>query len=200
MFGLLATNCSSTREFWRYVVEDKVDAPLTDRGQGQKDTPRQLYPHNVKVVYSDGASSTEVLIPILTSGQQIIIDHKSRTAPSAISLAPLPPTDADKAVDDAYTKSGQPVSSKAPAVSIINTHARIRELVQQGNYALALEYAEQLLSRYPNHVQTLRTKGSLLLKMGEREAALKAYYKAQEIEHDPRVDEQIKTIEKALNQ
>ena len=32
--------------------------------------------------------------------------------------------------------------------------------------------------------------------MGEREAALKAYQKAQDIEPDPRVEEQIKALDK----
>ena len=190
------TACNSTREFWRYVVEDEVEKPMAKRDKGQEDAPRVLSPHNVKVVYSDGSTSTEVLIPVLSSGQQIVIDHKSRGAPQAIALAPLAPADADKDLEDAYIKGGNPVSKKSPEVSLVKTEGRIRELVKDGNYALALEYAEQLLKRYPSHAKTLRTKGSLLLKMGEREAALKAYQKAQDIEPDPRVEEQIKALDK----
>jgi tetratricopeptide (TPR) repeat protein len=62
---------------------------------------------------------------------------------------------------------------------------------------LALEYATQLLQRYPNHVETLRTKGALLLKMGEREAALESYQKAQDITPNSRVAKQIDELKKA---
>jgi tetratricopeptide (TPR) repeat protein len=190
-----ATACTSTREFWRYVVEDDTEKPLEKREKGEVDAPRLLSPYNVKVVYNDGSTSTEVLIPVLSSGQQIIIDHKSTASPQSLSVVPLPPSDADKTVEDAYVKSGGPVSQKGAPVSIVKTQERIRELVKDGNYGLALEFAEQVLKRYPNHVKTLRTKGSLLLKLGEREAALKTYQKAQEIEPDPRVEDQIKAIE-----
>ncbi len=197
LVALAASGCNSTREFWRYVVESDVEKPM--RQAGTEDAPRQLSPHNVKVVYNDGSTSTEVLIPVLSSGQQIVIDHKSRSSPNALSVVPLPPSDADKSVEESYVKSGGPVSQKSPPVSLVKTHERIRELVKEGNYALALEFAEQLLKRYPNHAKTLRTKGSLLLQMGEREAALKTYQQAQEVEPDARVDEQIRALEKALD-
>ena len=63
-----------------------------------------------------------------------------------------------------------------------------------------MQYCEQILARYPNHVQTLRAKGSLLLKMGEQKASLEAYNKAQDIEYDKRVAEQISKIEKMLGE
>ncbi len=195
----LGVSCGSTREFWRFVVEEDVSKSLSARDEGEVDSPRALSPHNVKVVYNDGAVSTEVLIPILASGQQIIVDHKGRGSPESLKLVPVPPTDADKAVEDSYLQSGQPVVQKAPAVSIVKTHEKIRDLAKQGQYELALQYSDQLLKRYPNHVKTLRTKGSLLLKIGERDAALKTYYKAQEIEPDAKVGEQIKLLEKQLN-
>jgi tetratricopeptide (TPR) repeat protein len=191
--------CGTTREFWRYVVEDDVSKTLPRREEGERDTPKALSPHNVKVVYNDGAVSTEVLIPILSSGQQILIDHKGRGNPESLRVVPVPPTSADKSVEDAYLQSGQPVVQKAAPVSIVKTHEKIRDLARQGQYELALQYADQLLARYPNHVKTLRTKGSLLLKIGEREAALKTYYRAQEIEPDAKVAEQISNLERQLN-
>ncbi len=197
--SLSGAACTSTREFWRYVVEDEVEKPLSQRDRGTEDAPRVLSPHNVKVVYNDGSTSTEVLIPILSSGQQVVIDHKSRSAPQALSVVPIPPSEADKSLEDSYVEKGHPVASKSAPVSIIKTEEKIRELVKEGNYALALEHAELILKRYPNHVKTLRTKGSLLLRLGERDAALKTYYKAQEIEPDARVEEQIRTLEKSAN-
>ncbi len=190
-------SCINTKEFWRYVVEDDVDKELPKRQQGTPDDPRPLSPHNVRVVYNDGGTTTEVFIPVLTSGQQIIIDHKATASTQSLKVVPMPPTDADQALEDAYIKSGQPVNKSATAVSLLTTHERIRELAKVGNYELALQYCDQILARYPNHPKTLRTKGSLLLKIGEQEAALKAYYKAQEVEPDPRVDDQIKAIERS---
>jgi tetratricopeptide (TPR) repeat protein len=196
--GLVAS-CSSSREFWQYVVEDNVAKPLM-RETGKKDEPRALSPYNVKVVYNDGTTSTEVIIPILSSGQQIIIDHKGITSPTGLSPAPLPPVDADKSVEEGYAASGNPINDRAPAVSLVKTSERIRELVKSGNYALALVHADQILARYPNHVKTLQTKGSLLLRLGEREAAIKAYQRAQELEPDPRVEEQLKKLEQKVEE
>jgi hypothetical protein len=192
-------SCTSTREFWRYVVEDEVDKPMAAREEGTPDEPRGMSPHHVKVVYNDGSTATEVLIPVLSSGQQILIDHKSQTSPKSLSLTPLPPAQADASVEEAYVKGGHSVDEKSPPVSLVKTHERIRELVKEGNYALALQFADQLLARYPNHLKTLQAKGSLLLRMGEREAALQAYYRAQEIDADDRVAKQIENIEKGLD-
>ena len=72
----------------------------------------------------------------------------------------------------------------------------IRKFVKSGEYAVALQYADQILARYPNHVETLRTKGSLLLKMGERDAAVETYRKAEEIESNPRVREILNGLER----
>lgn len=191
----LLIGCNSTKEFWRYVVDKEVSKPLAERETGTVDTPRMLSPHNVKVVYNDGSTSTEVLIPVLSSGQQILIAHNSRTSPSALSVVPLPPGDADRALEDSYLESGKQVIRKEAPVSIVKTQSRIQELVKEGNYSLALEYADKLLKRYPNHVKTLRTRGSLLLKIGEKNESIKAYQKAQDIEPDPRVEELIKKLE-----
>lgn len=191
----LLTGCNSTKEFWRYVVDKEVSKPLAERETGTVDTPRMLSPHNVKVVYNDGSTSTEVLIPVLSSGQQILIAHNGRASPSALSVVPLPPGDADRALEDSYLESGKQVIRKESPVSIVKTQSRIQELVKEGNYSLALEYADKLLKRYPNHAKTLRTRGSLLLKIGEKTESIKAYQKAQDIEPDPRVEELIKKLE-----
>lgn len=193
----LQLSCASSKSFWRYIVEDEVEKPV--RPKGEVDLPRVMSPHNVKVVFNDGSASTEVLIPVLATGQQIVIDHRTLNAPRSVSLTPLPPVPADKDLEESYLKAGHSIDTKKSPVSIVKTHEKIRQLVKEGNDAVALEYVEQLLARYPNHVKTLRTKGSLLLKMGEREAAIKAYLKAQEIEPDPRVEEQIQATQKSLD-
>jgi hypothetical protein len=193
---LLLAGCASGREFWTYVVEPPVEKPVK-REQGTP-TGQVTSPHVVKVNYSDGANSTEVQVPVISSGQQVIIDQKGRPAQDAVNLVPLAPGPADKSLDETYVKSGKTVSQKAQPVSIVKTQAMVKKLVKQGNYSLALEYVDQLLQRYPQHVESLRAKGSILLKMGEKEAALDAYRKAQEIEPNSQVRKQIVDLEKAL--
>lgn len=188
--------CASGREFWNFVVEEPVKKPITrETGEIEVSTPANQ--QAVKVTFNDGSTSTQVEIPVLSSGQQIVIDHKGRPSEKSIGLVPLPPVDSDKSLEDAYLEKGNSISQRAAPVSIVKTKSEIQKLVKQGNYSLALEYATQLLQRYPNHAETLRTKGALLLKMGERDAALEAYQKAQDIMPSSRVAKQIEEIKKS---
>lgn len=187
--------CASGREFWTHTVEEPVYKP-SNRERGTLPSPGVASGQHVRVAFNDGSTSTEVDIPVLTSGQMIVVDQKARPAGKSLGLVPLPPTSADKALVDAYVKSGQPVNTQAPQISIVKTHATVQQLVKQGNYSLALEYVAQVLERYPNHPETLRIKGSLLLKIGEKEAALETYRKAQGIEPNARVQKQIEELEK----
>jgi tetratricopeptide (TPR) repeat protein len=195
VFLLTLISCASGREFWNFVVEEPVQKPIR-REAGEVEAANPKNQQAVKVTYNDGSTSTQVEIPVLSSGQQIVIDHKGRPSEKGIGLVPLPPVDSDKSLEDAYLSSGNGISQKAAPVSITKTRSEIQKLVKQGNYALALEYSTQLLQRYPNHAETLRTKGALLLKMGERNAALEAYEKAQETEFSSRVAKQIDVIKK----
>ncbi len=195
----LELGCASGREFWTYVVEPPVEKPL-QREKGTQAAPGVVTPHAIKIAYSDGSTSTEVQVPVLTSGQIILIDHKGRPADKALALSPLPMTEADKPLDDAYVKSGKTIAPKTAAVSIVKSHAMVKNLVKQGNFSLALEYIDQLLQKYPQHVESLKTKGSLLLKMGEKEAALDAYQKAQDLQPDPQVEKQIQILEQEVAQ
>ncbi len=196
LVGVLNGGCASGREFWTYVVDEPVEKTLA-REAGTS-AEKVASPHVIKVAYSDGSTSTEVQVPVLSSGQQIVIDHKGRPSQEAINLAPLAPGAADKTIEETYVKSGRPISQKAAPVSITKTQAMVKKLVKQGNYSLALEYVDQLLQRYPQHVESLRSKGSILLKMGEREAALETYRRAEEIESNPQVRRQIEELERAL--
>ncbi len=159
------------------------------------DVPPPDARQQIRIVYNDGAAQTEVYVPVIASGQQVLIDQKSSAAPTGLAIVPYSPTPADKSLDDAYVQSGQPVNSKAAPVSIVKTQEMMRKFIRSGDYPIALQYAEQILARYPNHAETLRTKGSLLLKLGERDAALEAYRKAEDIEPDARVRDTIKSIE-----
>ena len=197
--GLLVgsvVGCASGREFWNYVVEPPVDKTLAR----EKGAPigEVASTQVIKVAYSDGSTSTEVSVPVISSGQQVIIDQKNHRADTAVNVIPLAPTPADQSLDEAYVKSGKALSNKSPAVSLVKTQAMIKKLVRQGNYSLALEYVDQLLQRYSQHTESLRAKGSILLRMGEREAALEAYRRAQELEPSPQVEKQIQELEKKL--
>lgn len=195
--GALLMSCASGREFWMYVVDAPVEKPVA-REQGTA-IGEVKSPHVIKVSYSDGSTATEVQVPVISSGQQVIIDHKSRPAQEALNLVPLAPTAADKSLEETYVSSGRNLQAKSAPVSIVRTRAMVKKLVKEGNYSLALEFVDQLLQRYPQHVENLRAKGSILLKMGEREAALEAYRKAQDIEPNAQVKQQIQSLEKALN-
>ncbi len=192
--------CASGREFWNYVVEEPVAKPLAKLNTDSPIPAAGNSPQYVKVSFNDGSVATEVQIPILSSGQQIVIDHKGRPSERGLSLLPLAPTAADKDLEESYLREGGPIVSTTSPVSITKTQAEIRKLAKQGNYSLALEYATQLLARYPNHVETLRTKGALLLKMGEPKAALDAYQKAQDLQPSQRVQKQIDVLQKAEEQ
>lgn len=198
IWTLVLGGCASGREFWTYVVEPPVQKTVkreqgTPLPHGQPSSPQVI-----KVTYSDGATATEVQVPVINSGQQVVIDQKGRPAQSAVNLAPLAPGASDRAMEESYVKTGKAVVQKAQPVSITKTQAMVKKLVKQGNYSLALEYVDQLLQRYPQHAESLRAKGSILLKMGEKETALEAYRKAQEVEPNAQVQKQIESLEKSM--
>lgn len=197
LIGLLiaTSGCASGREFWTYVVQPPVDKPVSRETGTAIGEPAS--PHVIRVAYSDGGTSTEVQVPVLATGQQVVIDQKGRPAKDALNLAPLAPAAADKSLEETYLKNGRAVNQKAAPVSIVKTNATVKKLVKQGNLSLALEYVDQLLQKYPQHVESLRVKGSILVRMGEREAALEAYRTAQEIEPNAQVKRQIDEMERA---
>ena len=192
----LSTGCISSRPFWTYVVDNRVEKGLPQRETGKIDAPMPDQRQQIRVVYSDGSSQTEVFVPVIASGQQILIDQKSSASPTSLAMVPFAPTPADKTLEDAYLQAGNSINSKASPVSIVKSQEMIRKFVKSGEYAVALQYADQILARYPNHVETFRTKGSLLLKMGERDAAVETYRKAEEIESNPRVREILNGLER----
>lgn len=190
--------CTSGRPFQEFILGSPADKPLPEREVGTPDRAPLLSTHNVKVVYNDGSTMTEVIIPVLSSGQQIVIDHKDRPSRMSLTAVPPAPAQADADLEQSYVRQGLRLSEDAQPVSMTKSHEIIRRLAKEGNYGLALEYVEVVLKRYPQHAQSLRTKGSLLLRMGEKEAALRAYEAAQEVEPDSRVEREILNIEKGL--
>lgn len=145
----------------------------------------------MKVTWNDGTMLTEVEIPLLASGQRVIVEHTAqKTAVETIPatrLVPPPPTGADRTLDAAYRERGLRVNPDAADVSLTTARTRMQEAMRTGNYQLSLEWCELVLARYPSHPETLRAKGSLLLMMGERDKAVEIYEAVEEIESDPAV-------------
>ena len=125
---IVTIGCNSTREFWNYVVDDDVEKPMAERTPGNPDNKKILSPHNVKVVYNDGKTSTEVLIPILSSGQQIVLENQYERSPTGLSVVAPPPTSADKDLEDEYAKQDLPINQKANPVSIWRPMRKSRSL------------------------------------------------------------------------
>lgn len=154
----------------------------------------------MKVRWNDGNMVTEVDIPMLASGQRIVIEHASgssdvRTLPAS-RLVPPPPTRADDTLTQAYRARGLRVDESAPEISIVRVRGLLQQAVKAGNYSLGLEWCEAVLARYPSHPEFLRAKASLLLMMGEREKAIETYEKAEAVESEPSVRKTLEELQK----
>jgi hypothetical protein len=152
----------------------------------------------MNVRWNDGNVITEVQIPLLASGERVVIEHTPSAAGietiPATRLVPPPPTPGDKSLEEAYRDRGLQVNPDAPEVSISEARTRMQAALDAGNYQLALEWCELVLARYPSHPETLRAKGSLLLLLGEREKAIEVYEAVEEIESDPVVRKKLEEL------
>jgi hypothetical protein len=154
----------------------------------------------MKVRWNDGNLITEVDVPMLATGQRIVIEHGQgskavKTIPTS-RLVPPAPTKADESLIEAYRARGLRIDDSAPEVSIIRARALMQEATRAGNYALALEWCETVLQRYKSHPEFLRAKASLLLMMGEREKAIEVYEQVESIESDPAVRKKLEELQK----
>lgn len=197
---LLCGGCAS-RNYTHYLIEP---APATNPAL-EEEEGTQLRPFAfgsttaMKVRWNDGNVITEVQIPMLASGQRIVIEHTPsstdvETIPAS-RLVPPTPTVADATLEEAYRERGLRVDPDAPEVSITRARSQMQDALAQGNYQLALEWCEMLLSRYPAHPETLRAKGSILLLLGEREKAIEVYEEVEEIESDPAVRKKLEELQ-----
>lgn len=201
-FSLITWACAS-RSYTHYLVSPPVvgDAEVADRG-----TPLRPYTFGstktMKVRWNDGQIFTEVDIPLLSSGQRVIIEHGRQDGSSipvapATRVVPPPPSPADQTLADAYRERGLPENRSAPDASILRTRALVKDAIRLGNYTLALEYVELVLARFPSHPEFLRTQGSILLLLGERDKAIEVYEKAEDIETDPAVRRKLEELYRA---
>jgi hypothetical protein len=188
--ALLLWGCAS-RNYTHYLIEP---APKTNPVLEEPEDGTQLRPFGfgsttaMNVRWNDGDVITEVQIPMLASGQRIVIP--------ATRLVPPPPTLADASLDQAYRQRGLAVNPEAPEVSLSKGRGLMQDAIASGNYPLALEWCELVLARYPSHPETLRAKGSILLMLGEREKAIEVYEAVEEIESDPAVRKQLEELQR----
>ena len=197
---MLCAGCA-TRNYTHYLIEPApATNPILEEEEGT-----QLRPFGfgsttaMKVSWNDGTMITEVEIPMLASGQRIVIEHTAGATDidriPATRLVPPPPTSADKTLDEAYRQRGLQVDPDAAAVSISGARTQMQDAIAGGNYQLALEWASLVLDRYPSHPETMRAMGSILLMLGEREKAIEVYEEVEEIESDPAVRKKLEELQ-----
>jgi hypothetical protein len=200
LFAVCLTSCAA-RNYTYYLVE-----PPAKKHPALKEEGTLLRPFGfgsttvMKVRWNDGSVLTEVDVPMLASGQRIVIEHGAgskdvKTIP-ATRLVPPPPTMADKVLIDSYRARGLRIDEATPEVSIVRARALMQDAIKAGNYQLAFEWCELVLQRYASHPEFLRAKASLLLMMGEREKAIEVYEQVEAIESDPNVRKKLEELQR----
>ena len=195
--ALMSIGCPS-RNYTYYLVDPE---PQRNPALSEDETLQRPFAYgsttSMKVRWNDGDLMTEIDVPMLSSGQRIVVEHAAektgvKPLPST-QLVPPPPTSADDALVEAYRSRGLRVNDEAAAVSIHQVNERMKEAIAHGSYGLALQWAEMVLARYPSHPQFLRAKASILLLMGERPKAIEIYERA--IESDPAVRKKLDELQ-----
>lgn len=196
----LALGACASRNYTYYLVEPE---PQRNPALVEDETLQRPFVMGsntvMKVRWNDGDVLTEVDIPMVSTGQRVVIEHADgqtdvKKIPSTRLVAP-PPNAADRALQDAYKSRGLRIDDSAADVSIAQSNARMKAAIEAGSYELALEWAELVLARYPSHPQFLRAKASLLLMLGERAKAIEIYEKAEAVESDPAVRKKLEELQ-----
>ena len=198
--GILLAACSA-RNYTHYLIQPAPETNPALEEEGTLLRPMGFGSTTVmKVTWNDGEVMTEVHIPMLASGQRIVIEHgetsgQVQSVPST-RMVPPKPSIADKSLVEAYRSRGLRVNDDAPDVSVTGARTELETAIKAGNYQVALEWCELVLARYPSHPGFLRAKGSILLLMGEREKAIEVYEAVEEIESDPQVRKTLEDLQK----
>lgn len=200
LLALVTSAACTSRNYTYYLIEPTVKKTTTLK---EDDTLVRPFGYGsttvMKVRWNDGKVLTEVDVPVLASGQRIVVEHGAgNTGIKTIApmrVVPPPPTKADTSLVEAYRSRGLKVED-APEVSLTRAQSLMQEATKGGNYALALEWCETVLARYPSHPEFLRAKASLLLMMGERDKAIEIYEAAEAIESDPGVRKKLEELRK----
>lgn len=196
----LQASCAA-RNYTYYLIEPPTETHPALKEEGTLVKPFGFGSTTVmKVRWNDGKVITEVDLPMLATGQRIVIEHGAGTGNvktiAATRVVPPVPTRADTALVEAYRARGLRIDDGAPEVSITRVRALMQEAIKGGNYHVGLEWCETVLQRYPSHPEFLRAKASLVLMMGERDKAIEIYEQAESIESDPAVRKKLEELQK----
>jgi hypothetical protein len=200
--GSVTLSSCAVRNYTYYLVEPEAAEHPTLKDEDTLQRPFAMGTNTVmKVRWNNGDVITEVDVPMVSTGQRIVIEHSGQAAGiktlPATRLVPPPPTPADRALVEAYRARGLRIDEGTPDVSLVRARAGVQESIKGGNYALALEWVELVLARYPSHPEFLRAKASILLMMGEKQQAITIYEKAETIESDPAVRQKLDELQSA---
>ncbi|MCX6131645.1 MAG: tetratricopeptide repeat protein [Proteobacteria bacterium] len=199
VLGLLG--CSSDKPYSHYLLDPQTVIPkdMVDKPEQEK-LEAARSERSIKSRWNDGQSYTEVDIPILASGQRIIIDHKAeksgskKPGPDIVLPAPSSTDTSHLVLHNAYLGKGFQENPKAPEVSLSQARIKLDEASRLQNYGLALQIIEKVLQRYPSHPEFLRAKASVLLLLGDKEKAIEVYEQAQDLEPDPSVERKLREL------
>lgn len=201
LLPLLLFSACTARNYTYYLVEPEPTKHPALKEEGTLTRPFGYGSTTVmKVRWNDGNLITEVDVPMVATGQRVVIEHGAgsgevKTIP-ATRVVPPPPTAADASLIEAYRSRGLRIDDAAPEVSITRARALMQEAIKAGNWALALEWCETVLQRYKAHPEFLRAKASLLLMMGERDKAIEIYEQVEAIESDPSVRKKLEELQR----
>lgn len=196
---LIAFACSS-KSYVHYLVDPAVEV---DEALVKDPGAKSLKPYNIgenkaiKVQWNDGKMYSQVDIPMVSSGQTLVIEHNKKRStigdkgPKVVLPAPNENDTAHLVLKNSYLSKGLKEEMAAPAISISKSKQLMEKAIKRGDYVLGLKYIEGVLARYPSYPEFLRAKGSVLLLLGEKETALEYYEKAQDIEYSPLVERKI---------
>lgn len=200
--ALVSAGCDP-KSYSYYLIDPEVEvSPEAVVDQEQKPLQPTGVDDNkrIKTQWNDGETFAEVSIPVISSGQRVIIEHKKKRSsltdqgPEVVVAAPSKFDSGHIALRQAYLGKGYKENTEAQDVSLSAANQQLSQYVQGGSYALALAVADKVLRRYPQQVLFLRAKGSTLLLLGEKDEAIKIYEEAQDLEYSHSVDRKLKEL------
>jgi hypothetical protein len=199
--SMLVLGACAPRNYTYYLVDPPPKKPTAFKEDGTLIRPFGFGSTTVmKVRWNDGKTMTEIDVPMLATGQRVVIEHGAgpsevKTVATSALVMP-PPSPADATLVEAYRARGLRVDDTKPEVSLVRVRSLMQEATKAGNYPLALEWCQAVLQRYPSHPEFLRAKASLLLMMGERDKAIEVYEQVEAIESDPAVRKKLEELQR----
>ena len=192
--------CEST--YTQYIVDPEIVVP--EQIKETESAPLVSDSNDdykfVTVKQNNGSRYTEILIPVFSKGQKIIVDYEgsknklASLAPTKVAPPPFANDRLHQELERDYKLKGYVVNNNADPVSLSKSRKLLEGYLKNSNYSSALIITDKVLERYPSQVEFLRAKGSIYLLMGEKSAAVTAFEKAQTVEYSDNVQYQIDNL------